>query len=766
MADGSMKIPAVSRRGFIIGGTSATAVLAFAACGGPKEQAATTASEQIAAKSFEPTVWTEIHSDGAIKVNIAKAEMGQHVGTALARVVAEELEADWSKVELVHVDSDPKWGYMVTGGSWSVFTTFDQLSRAGIAGRTALIEAGAALMGVPAAECSARDSKVIHTGGEEMSYGDIVAKGDLNRSFTDDELAAFTLKPAAERRLLGKEISALDIPEKTTGAAKYGMDVELDGMVYARPVLPPTRYGSTVNSFDDTAAKDVPGYRQTIEINDPSGTCQGWLAVIAETYPAAVAAADALSVDWTPGPRANVSEAAILDEGRKLTGDASAGAEWVREGEPESAFGSAAQIVETEYTTNSVFHFQMEPVNALAEQGEDGHWHIHGGNQWQSLILPVLATALGVEEASITLHQHYLGGGFGRRLYGDYMVPAALASKALGAPVKMIFTREDDSRFDCVRSPSVQKVRTALDADGKPTAYEHRAAAGWPTYSMAPGFLAEVVEGTGKADSFSIAGADHWYSVPNQRVAAIRNTVAQETFLPGWLRAVGPGWTHWAVEQHMDEVAHALGRDPIEYRLSLLTAEGRNAGKAPESIGGAKRLAAVLKRARDKTGWASRADLPDGSGLGVALCTGQERTMPTWIACVAQVNVDRETGRVGVENITQVVDCGVTVHPDGALAQIEGGALWGLSMALHESTAIENGQAKDRNLDTYTPLRMADVPELDIEFVQSDYVPTGLGEPGVSAVAPAIANAVFDAVGVRVRELPMTPARVKAALEA
>lgn len=758
MAD-DIKQPILSRRGFIIGSAGTTAVLAFtglSACGSP--------AEQVEAKSYEPTVWTEISSDGVIKVNIAKAEMGQHVGTALARVVAEELEANWNDVEIVHVDSHPKWGYMVTGGSWSVFTTFDQLSRAGAAGRIAMIEAGAKLMQVDPADCYARDSKVVHSGGE-ISYGDIVAEGALDRSFTDDELAAIILKAPADRRLLGKEIQAIDIPEKTRGTAKYGIDAELPGMVYARPVLPPTRYGSRINSFDDSAAKSIPGYLRTVEIDDPSATCQGWLAVVAESWPAAMQAADALQVDWTPGPRAETSEADILDEGRRLTSDGSTGAEWVRTGDPEAAFDTASKVIETDYTTNSVFHFQLEPVNAIAAQ-EDGHWHIHGGNQWQSLILPVLSKALGVEETDITLHQYYLGGGFGRRLFGDYMVPAALVSKALGKPVKMVFTREDDSWLDCVRSPSVQRVRTALDADGNPTAYEHRAAAGWPTYTMAPGFLAEVVEGTGKADGFSINGADHWYSVLNQRVAAIRNTVAQETFLPGWLRAVGPGWTHWAVEQHMDEVAHALGRDPIDFRLSMLTAEGRNTGKAPESIGGASRLAAVLERAREKSGWADRASLPDGTGMGVALCTGQERTMPTWLACVARVNVDRSTGRIAVEKITQVVDCGTVVHPDGALAQLEGGTLWGLSMALYEATAMENGAAKDRNLDTYTPLRMADVPELDIEFMEQNYVPTGLGEPGVSGVAPAIANAIFNAVGVRVRDLPMTPDRVLAALNA
>ena len=534
MADDIKNTPTLSRRGFIIGSAGTTAVLAFAgvsACGRP--------AEQIAEKSYEPTVWTEINSDGRIKVNIAKAEMGQHVGTALARVVAEELEADWDDVEIVHVDSHPKWGFMVTGGSWSVFTSFDQLSRAGAAGRIAMIEAGAALMQVDPADCYARDSKVAHSGGE-ISYAEIVATGNLDRSFSDEELQAIVLKAPADRRLLGRDIQAIDIPEKTRGAAKYGLDVELPGMVFARPVLPPTRYGSRVMAFDDSQAKNVPGYLQTVMIEDPSETCQGWLAVVAETWPAAMKATEALKVSWEPGPRIDIAEADIIAEGLRLASDPRSGAEWVREGDPEAAFESADQVVEATYTTNSVFHFQLEPVNALAVE-EDGHWHIHGGNQWQSLILPVLSKALGVEETDITLHQYYLGGGFGRRLYGDYMVPAALVSKKLGRPVKMVFTREDDSRFDCVRSPSVQTVRTALDDGGAPTGYEHRAAAGWPTFTMAPGFLAEVVPGTGKADAFSIAGADHWYSVPNQRVACIRNDIAQETFLPGWLRAVGAG---------------------------------------------------------------------------------------------------------------------------------------------------------------------------------------------------------------------------------
>ncbi|GGO12846.1 aldehyde dehydrogenase [Iodidimonas muriae] len=741
-------VMAATRRQFLVGSVAGGLMMAFAV-----NHTALGAARTLGAGAYEPSIWFQIGPDGRILVNIAKAEMGQHVGTALARVVAEELEADWADIEIVHVDSDPKWGYMVTGGSWSVHTSFDQLSRAGAAGRIALLEAGAQMLGVAPDQCRARNSMVM-CGDVSVSYGEIVAAGKIDRTFTDKELAALGLKPASARRVLGGAVKALDIPTKTTGEARYGLDAQVEGMLYARPVLPPTRYGSKVLSVDERAAKAVKGYRQTVALEDPSGVCQGWLAVVADSTHAAIKAADALKVDWQAGPRATMDEAGILAEGERLVNDARAGALWVQEGDVDAAFQSADKIVETTYRTHSVLHFQLEPVNALAFE-KDGHWHIHSGNQWQSLILPVLAQALAVEESRITLHQYYLGGGFGRRLYGDYMIPAALTAKAIKKPVKMIFTRSDDTGFDCVRSPSVQKVRSALDANGMPIAYDHAAAAGWPTASMAPGFLAEKVEGGGKADSFSISGSDHWYSIPNQRVRAIKNTVAQETFLPGWLRSVGPGWIGWAVEQHMDELAHAAGKDPVAFRLALLDGKGRNAGEAPASTGGALRLKAVLARAAEKAGWAKRDALPKGEGMGVATCFGQERGMPTWVACIAHVAVDQDKGDVRVKRLTSVVDVGTVVHPDGALAQMEGSTLWGLSMALYESTAIENGMVSDRNLDTYSPLRMDQVPELDIEFIQNDHMPSGLGEPGVIVVAPAIANAIFHATGLRVRDLPI-----------
>ena len=278
---------------------------------------------------------------------------------------------------------------------------------------------------------------------------------------------------------------------------------------------------------------------------------------------------------------------------------------------------------------------------------------------------------------------------------------------------------------------------------------------------MAPEALEKGLYGM-SYDPYSIAGADHWYNVGAQRVRALSNDLANSAFRPGWLRAVAPGWTNWAIESFMDEAAHARRVDPAAFRVALLDGTGRNAGSVPNSVGGAKRQAAVLQRAAQKAGWG--AAMPKDTGLGIATTFGQERNMPTWVACVARVQVDRGSGAVTVEKLTIVVDAGTVVHPDGAMAQVEGGALWGLSMALHEGTEFIKGQVSDTNFDSYTPLRIGDVPELDIEFVDSTEVPVGLGEPATTVVAPAIGNAIFAAVGARLRHLPMRPAALRKAL--
>ncbi|HEY0648201.1 xanthine dehydrogenase family protein molybdopterin-binding subunit, partial [Phenylobacterium sp.] len=523
----------LSRRGLLISLTAAGASFAMAV---PAQ----------AAESYAPTIWYTIGRDGQVVVNIIRAEMGQHVGTAIARIVADELEADWSKVKFLHVDTDPKWGLMVTGGSWSIWQSYPLYSQAAAAGRLALLDAGAKLLGVPAASCVARNGAVV-AGGKSVSYGDIVARGELRGGFSADELAKLPLKKAADRRLIGKPAPAQDIPTKTDGSGIYGIDAKVPGMVYARPVLPPTRYGCKVATLDETGSKKVPGYLRTVALEDPSDNVTGWVMVYGESWVAANRAAEALKVTWTTPPEAKVSEADLQARARALIADKSKGSLAVEDPGVDAAFAAAKSKLERTYTTATALHFQLEPVNALAFE-KDGVFEIHTGNQWQSLVLPWLAKALGRKEETIVLRTHLLGGGFGRRLDGDYAVGAALASKAIGGkPVKMVLARAEDTRFDCPRSPSVQTLRMAFGEGGRVTAMEHHCCAGWPTEAMAPFFMPKGANGVA-FDPFAINGANHWYNVGAHRVRAIGNDLANKTFRPGWLRSVGPGFTNWALE--------------------------------------------------------------------------------------------------------------------------------------------------------------------------------------------------------------------------
>src|SRR5580704_5067575 len=340
---------------------------------------------------FEPTIWYGIDPSGTVTVNIIRAEMGQHVGTALARIVAEELEADWSKVKIVTVDSDSKWGTMITGASWSVWQSFPLLSRAGAAGRIALVEEGAKLLGVTPHACTARNSSV-HANGKSISYGDIVARGDLRRTFTPEQLQKMPIKPPAERRLIGKDVVALDVPSKVNGKARYGLDAAVDGMIYARPIIPPTRYGSTAISIDDSAAKHLPGYIRSVALDDPSGTVPGWVMVYAASFSAANRAADLVKVKWQSGQTASVSEQDIQQRAAELIADPQGGSLFVDDPDVDAVLASSRRKIERTYTTATVLHFALEPVNALAFE-KDGVVEIHTGNQWQSSILPVLAKA-------------------------------------------------------------------------------------------------------------------------------------------------------------------------------------------------------------------------------------------------------------------------------------------------------------------------------------------------------------------------------------
>ena len=686
------------------------------------------------AAAYDPNAALTITQDGLVTVHITKAEMGQGVGTALAQIVAEELEADWKDIRIDYPTSDPKFGLMLTGGSWSVNWTFDALSRAGAAARLALIDAAAKSWNVSPADCVAERSMVRHLpSGRALRYGEIVARMPITKTFTEDELKQIALKKPSEYRVVGQWIPRLDIPDKVTGKAKFGIDTFLPNMVYAKVVYPPVREGATRTAVDDSAAKRVKGYVATV-------TLPQLVAVVATSYEAAVKARDALKVSWNPGPNASVSTESIFAKFSQAKDDPNAAA-WHEQGDVKSAMGGAARRHEATFTTDYVAHMQMEPMNCVVRFA-DGVYHIYTGSQFQTFAVGTLAATLGVDASKVRIHQHYLGGGFGRRLEPDIMVETALIAREVKRPVKLIRSREEDLKRDFYRSATLQVVRAGLGSDGKIVAWENTLVASHPGKRWGPDFVDKK-----GLDQFALNGADHVYDIPNQIVRA----VPVETGIPvGYVRAVAPNYTFFAVETFMDELAKLAGVDPVQYRLSML--------------GGAPRLARVVALAADKAGWGT--PLPPNTGRGIACVSAQEKKTPTWTASVVQAKVDPASGKVQVEKIVCAVDCGIVVNPDGARSQIEGSLLFGVSNALKERGTVANGTLAQSNFHDYQVLRMNEVPEIEIHIVPSTEYPTGLGEPGTTTVAPALSNAIFAATGARVRQVPLIPERVLAALRA
>jgi isoquinoline 1-oxidoreductase beta subunit len=758
----------LNRRNFLVGTGAAGILLGYAAF--PEIGKALGAGG--AAPNFEPSVWCAIAKDGKVTVTCGKAEMGQHISSTMAQIVAEELEASWKDVTVVLASNDPKFndpllGAQVTGGSWSTNMNFDAMSRAGAAGRITLVKAAAEMMSVPESECRAKSSRVSHAkSGKSVTYAQIVASGKATKTWTPDELKAIVLKTPDQYALIGRSIQQLDIPAKTDGTAKFGIDAFIPGMVYGKLALPPVRFGATVKSVDDSAAKKVPGFIKAVVVDDKTGTTSGWVVAVASSYDAAKKSADALKIDWDKGPYANVSDQSIIDESRRLQKDESKSFLFVKDGDSTGALAGAAKVLEAEFLTSINIHAPMEPMNAIALE-KDGIWHIYTGNQFNTRTTAIAAATAGTDPKNIVIHQHYLGGGFGRRLESDMVVPAIAAAKAVGKPVKLIYAREDDMTMDFTRPLTYQKVKVGLDANGNPIAMEHDVIGAWPTARWGiPTFLTQSVDKKGSHDSFTVNGADYWYTIPNHTVRNFENELAQKATPSGQLRSVAPGWTFWAVESTIDEIAHAGGKDPVEMRLALLDAAGANAGDGkPNTSGGAKRLANVLRTAVGRSGYGAVKLGPD-EGVGVACVSSQERASPTWTACVAHVAVDRKTGEVKLKKLTVAMDVGTAINPDGVRAQIEGSTLWGASIALLEKATMKNGGIEQTNFDSYTPMRMSQVPELDISIISNGEAPVGCGEPAVTVVAPAIGNAIFNAVGARVRSLPITAEAVKAAMTA
>jgi isoquinoline 1-oxidoreductase len=759
-------LPNLDRRSFIIGTAATGLVLGYAAFPEIGESLA------AAGANLEPTVWAAIGNDGKVTVTVGKADMGQHIASTMAQLVAEELEASWKDMAVVLASNDPKYvdpvlGAQITGGSWSTGMNFDAMCRAGAAGRLTLIKAASEMLGVPESELHARESRVHHAKSKRsLTFAQIVAGGKAAKTWTPDELKAIKLKTPDQYTKIGHSLPQIDIPSKTNGTCRYGIDAFVPGMLYGKLAIPPVRYGATAKSVDDSAAKKVPGFVKAVVVDDKTGTTSGWVVAVATSYEGAKKAAAALKIDWDKGPNANVSDQSIIDESRRLQKDGTEGILFVKDGDSAAALAKAAKVIEVEYLTSLNIHAPLEPMNALALE-ENGVWHIYTGNQFNTRTTAIAAAVAGVDPKNVVIHQHYLGGGFGRRLESDMVIPAVAAAKAVGKPVKLIYAREDDMQMDFTRPLTYQKVKVGLDSDGKAIAMEHDVIGAWPTLKWGiPAFMVPAIDKKGSHDGFTVNGADYWYTIPNHTVRNFENKVAQAATPSGQFRSVAPAWTFWAVESTMDEIAHATGQDPVDMRLKMLDGAGANAGgDKPQNAGGAKRLANALRAAVGRSGYGA-IKLGQNEGLGVACVSSQERSSPTWTACVAHVKVDPKSGDVTLKKVTIAMDVGTVVNPDGVRAQIEGSVFWGASIALLEKATMENGGIQQTNFDGYTPMRMSQMPELDISIIGNGEPAVGCGEPAVTVIAPAVANAIFNAVGARVRSLPITAEAVKAAMKA
>lgn len=800
----------VSRREFLVrssaGAAGAVLAIGFGAAGPRPADAAAT-------PSFTPSIWFTMLPSGQTIVHIVKAEMGQHIGTALAQIVAEELEVDWSKVTLDYPEGSTenfaKYGLAYTVNSGSVTTEFDRLSRAGAAGRIVLIEAGAALLGADAAGCRARDGRVIDgASGRSLSYADILARAKIDRTFAyPDDFRDLPRKDPRDWRIVGQSAPALDLPEKTNGQAQYGIDAFVPGMAYAALAIPRARYNSRAVAVDDSEARKIPGFIRAVVVDDSWGKCTGWVLAVAEKFPAAVKAARALAIEWDPGPYGGVSLPGLMDEYKALADDPESGAPWVLVGDADAALADAGETVEAEYTTDMVVHATMEPLNATVWEA-DGIWHVHTGTQSTSFarmtLTGYLSHVLGkpAEEIDVIVHQSILGGGFGGKQDYDEILAAAYASRAVGRPVKLIQTRESNFATSFPRTPTLHRLRAGL-REGALDAMTHDIVCGYmgPRFSVGEKFGSDWLQldaddGSGRdIDQWSIGGSDHWYSIPHHKVRGINHDPTTWAVQASALRTVSNSYNYFVVESFLDEVAHRLGRDPLELRLALLSGEGGkrgipNSGYPPgtgsdyymdrlwislpwtqegswipyesATVGGAARLANVLRIAAGKAGWGK--SLPENHGMGIGVSAAEERQSPTWVAGVAEVAVDPATGEIAIRKLTIAMDMGVAINPRNVEHQIKGAALWGASQILSERLTMRDGAFEQSNFDTYLPIRLSRTPEIDVEIVESGHHPSGVGEPSSTVVAPAVANAVFDAVGARVRHMPITPDAVLKAM--
>ena len=682
---------------------------------------------QAAGKPFAPNAFIRIGTDDQVTVVVAKAEMGQGVYTSLPMLVAEDLEADWSKVRVESAPVDPAYnrpgmGMQMTGGSSSVWSSWEQMRKAGATAKAMLIAAAAATWKVDPSSLRAEKGFVIHdASGRRLSFG---ALADTAATLTPPK--DVVLKDAKDFKIVGKPTRRLDTPEKVNGSAQFGLDVSVPGMLVALVQRPPV-FGGRAVKVDDTKTKAVPG---VVAVGQPSFG----VVVVAKGFWAAKKGRDALQVQWDDGPNGALSTDALREEFRALA--KTPGAVAKKEGDAAAALAGAAKRLEAEYEVPYLAHAMMEPLNCLVDLRPDS-CEIWTGTQFQTMDRAAAAEVAGLKPEQVQIHTTLLGGGFGRRATprSDFIREAVEIAKLVKAPVKVVATREDDIKGGFYRPMWYDRIGAGLDASGSPVAWAHTIV-GQSILAGTP-FGAMVRDGI---DQTSVEGvANLAYAVPNLYV----DLYSPQPGIPVlWWRSVGHSHTAFVVESFIDELAHAAGKDPFEYRRGLLAHHPRHQG--------------VLELAAAKAGWGK--PLPAGRGRGIAV----HESFGSWVAQVAEVSVTPR-GQVKVHRVVAAVDCGQYVNPDTIAAQIEGGIAFGLSAALHSQITLKGGRVVQSNFHDYEVLRLNEMPEVEVHILPSGEKPGGVGEPGVPPVAPAVANAVFALTGVRVRRLPIRPEDLKKA---
>ncbi|MEJ2298331.1 MAG: molybdopterin-dependent oxidoreductase [Woeseiaceae bacterium] len=718
--------------------------LTFASACTPAEQAAAPAEKQAA--SVAPNVYVNIRNDGIVEIYCHRSEMGQGIRTSLAQVIADELEADWDKVEVLQAIGDEKYGDQNTDGSTSIRKQFDLLRNAGATARDMMLAAAAATWDVPADECVARRHAVHHeASGRSAGYGELV---DTASGLPQPESAEF--KSPDDYRFIGKPMDTIDGMAFTTGTAVYATDVTLPDMVYATiercPVL-----GGKVASLDDTAAREISGVVDVIRMPEPTVppvfNVLGGVAVLATNSWAAEQGRKALKIEWDRGANATYSSDTYK---KQLIASASApGNVMLNRGDADA---EVANVHEATYYAPHLAQAPMEPPAAAARVNDDGTCEVWACTQHPQAARDTVAGTLGLDKEQVTVNVTLLGGGFGRKSKPDFIAEAAWLAKKAGRPVKVQWTREDDIRHGYFHAVSAQYFRAGMDADGVTKTWLHRTS--FPSISST---FAPDVPGP-QADELGLGAMDCPWDVPNLRLEACD---APAHVRIGWLRSVCNIFHAFGACGFVDELAHLKGQDPKEHLIDMIgparkidpaadggefSNYGQDLAQHPVDTG---RLAGVAKKVADMAGWGR--ELPEGRGLGIAA----HRSFLSYVGAVAEVSVDAD-GKIRVEDMWICIDAGLVVNPDRVHSQMEGAAIFGMSLALHGDITAQGGAVVEGNFDTYPVVRIGEVPrKIHTHIMPSDELPGGVGEPGVPPIAPAIVNAYFAASGERVRELPL-----------